>query len=355
MIRSIWGDLCQSFDVRVLSQTAHHQFLDWVSASQCCLIDDGQNCIDGCLQEIARFKPDLILRTTPSHGYGVDEAVSDIKLRLPDLLPPLLCLQDHYGVGQKLEAAEAIATVDQLAVALCKAQHNLDAHSVGWGAHQHFISERPWIESRNSARHKLMLQEGQKLVLYAGICSGLSDDSDYSDYEQFITAAKSLPENVVIGFRPHPRLSQLNRKRYMERLENLHPNVVDVSIITDECERLAMSDVLISSASAINLDALAYQAAWGSKADNCMMSLYLMSPAGIAAMKEATGGWIFPSHYAGHGSCIITPCAIASGILVILNDADIRTKLLDEAVAYFCPRNNVGSHVVEWLEARYDR
>lgn len=355
LLKAVWPDLKVVYDLCLLIEDRSAKFIEWVPDTERLIIPVSEPCEQGCERALRWFHPDIVLRTTPAHGSGVDELIFAAMnaVRCP---APLFCIQDHYGIGQGLLEAHSVATVDAIAAKLVQEQYGVDAAVVGWAAHQHYVSGMPWIEARVLSRKNVGIGLRDQLILYAGICSGLSSEEDFRDFTEVVCALQKI-ENLgfAVAAKPHPRHSAATQALYFDKIHKAGLKIVDVSGLCEERLRLAVADVIISPASVMNIDALAYQAywkAWHDNIGNSVASVYTLTESSVKAMKLATTGSLFPSHTVGCGSFIAESGRIEETIATALVNHKARQECLTQAEALYLPVANVGANIIAWLEGK---
>jgi hypothetical protein len=258
------------------------------------------------------FMPDLFLRTTPSSLIGIDE-LAPAALRSGGFRAPIHCLQDYYDVGLALRDDEhpvakvgidAIATVDEAAARSVRERSGRDATVVGWASFDKYLTGLPYRAARVSGRRLLGLPENGKLVLYAGIRAGLPDGTDLLDFEQCLAALvdySALRPEVRVALRTHPRCPPEERLAYQQLCQTYDRRIRFQSIdrLTEFRQVLAAPDALLSPASALNLDALAYAA---TDPNPETQSVFLTGPYARAAFQASAGSALPPTHQSGSGS-----------------------------------------------------
>jgi hypothetical protein len=258
------------------------------------------------------FRPDLFLRTTPSSLIGIDE-LAPAALRSGGFRTPIHCLQDYYDVGLALRDNEhpvakvgidAIATVDEAAARSARERSGRDAAVIGWASFDKYLTGLPYREARVSGRRLLDLPKNGKLVLYAGIRSGLSNGNDLLDFEQCLASLvdySALRPELRVALRTHPRCPPEEQLAYQTLCQKYDKRIRFQSIdqLTEFRQVLAAPDALLSPASALNLDALAYAA---TEPDPETQSVFLTGPYARAAIRASVGPALPPTHQPGNGS-----------------------------------------------------
>jgi len=311
---------------------------------------------------------DLYIRTTPSSHIGIDEIIPTV-MKNANYNQPILCLQEYYGVGKCLldnehrlltKGPDAILTVDELAERhLLNCGCKVPIHIIGWPAYDGLLTGIPFSTARNEGRSKLGLQDGHKLLLYASICSDLPDDNDLKDFEMLMTAILSLnnTKNIRVWLKNHPRTRTEELEKYSLLKERLLGNVhfVDGSIL-DYHECLASADLIVSPASALNIDAMAYAATIpGGAVKHSIfrqpVSLYTIGKYSKMAMKNATGLDILPTHEAGRGSVISDYNELDTMVSRSLYDKSFRQKFISESRMIFKPKGNMAGKIMDIFDS----
>lgn len=210
------------------------------------------------------LKPEIILRTTPSKDYGIDEAIVDA-YNGSLITSKMKCYQDYYDCGMDLENFPGeIATVDAIAKKRLN-EYGIISETVGWLSQFDFFKFDNFIISRKKARKKLNLKE-EKAILYCTSASGNIN----AELLHFKMLLKYKRHTDALFIRFHPRNSYKEKKQYYKILH--YHNVICVDNLKYE-ELLSFPDILISAASQINIDLIQYQIASQIKIPKCI-SIY---------------------------------------------------------------------------------
>lgn len=251
--------------------------------------------------------PELVVRTTPSTGYGADEALSSV---IADRLP-VLVLQDFPGVGQALgddtdpagERSRMIATPDVFGAAQL-ARRGLAARVTGWIAHERFLHAPPWESARAQGRRRLGVADGDLVVLVVGSSADLQPAVDEQLLEDCAPATNGELGTAHLLYKAHPRRDAAGTARIAAASARLgaRPLLMERPLLS-ESMILAMPDLVVSRASVMNLEALAYADVSGQPAP---LSAY----SGDFDTSTFPGYWgsaLPPTHRPGHGSLITRP------------------------------------------------
>lgn len=329
-----------------------------------------ERLIEGMKSFLQLHNIDHVLRTTPASKIGVDEVLATA-VRKADLIMPVLCLQEYYGLGLCLEADEhplfiagvqAVAVVDKLSQNLLKEQHpKLRSTTVGWIAHSGFIQGPDFVQVRREAREILGLQEDRKLVLYAGICSQTVKDNDLADFQKVVQAIGELnsrfeKDKVLFAYKLHPRTSIAEGQAYAHtvRLHREHLSALNLELLSTYRHFLAVADVIISPTSSMNLDAMAYAATAVSAGRESEfdgpVSLYTIDESSRRAMQAATGLELLPTHRPHQGSFLAEWEDLTDVIHQALFDSSARGKTLQQAVTLYGPDGLAAKRLLAFIQ-----
>jgi hypothetical protein len=298
-----------------------------------------------CAEAFETWKPDFVVRTTPSTGIGTDELIATaVAGRVP-----VLCLQDFPGLGVALCAGEhslvsrscdVVATVDEPSAEWISSLKGLPAHVVGWCAHDRFRAFPPYADARRVIRGVTGLAEEFALLVL-----GASEDVAEEDEADLLAAVARL--TVWDGahrrsgprfrphYRPHPRRSPSAVQRLMHTFEE-SVGAASVSM-PDEAspgELYAWADIVASHASAVNLEVMAY-AALSQGLVREPLSIYLE----ISSSKLLFDGYWGPTapstHMPGNGSLLTDPDSFPDLVLRMCEDDELwrRTSALGRRYA----------------------
>lgn len=280
-----------------------------------------------CRKLVEDARPDLVVRTTPSTGEGLDEVVADVvRARVP-----VVCLQDFPGVGADISATDLVLTVDAEAGRWVTARYGARTAAVGWVAHERFALIPPRTEVR-AAFHRVAGLNGRPLALLVGASSDVPVD-DEAEWIRRVTASLRAAEplcDVWVTYRVHPRRAPVER----ERLTAMGPSPVGPAD-----GLVAAADLVLSRASVMNLEALAHAGAdvLAGRADPAVMpiSLYVDRPDG-----PLFPGYWGPepprTHRPGGGSLVIGTADVTAAVGAVWAD---REPLGQEALIY-APRGS---------------
>jgi hypothetical protein len=305
-----------------------------------------------------RDLPDFFLRTTPASKLGVDELVATA-LRRRGYPGRIHCVQDYYGVGIAMRQDEhpvarvgidEIATVDAAAAEFASALTGLRAQVLGWVSFEQYLSGMTYGRAREKGRAALGLGPDRKLVLYAGICSGLVDN-DVRDFEKSLQAVCELTSRkraVSLAVRTHPRCSPEERQSYTELCERYASRVCFQSLdgLATIREIMAVPDVIISPASAFNLDALAY-ASTDPRPETC--SVYSTGIYATRALHSLTGMSAPPTHKPRNGHFVASYEDMADVVAEALFSPDARSLAAARAAELYRPDGKSANRLARFL------
>ena len=310
-----------------------------------------------------------ILRTTPAHMVGVDEVIATA-LRENGWRQPVLCLQDFYGVGLCLRGGEIsvlphgvdrIATVDTLAAEIVSRTLPLTpVYIVGWIAHNQFVIGKPFLQARQHAREMLGLRDQDLMILYAGSKSGLPIENDLDDFIEVTDAIQGLMRGntpMALGFKAHPRMLPEEIREYADAYAHIHQSISPQVIESLPYEyAVAAPDLVISSGSALNIDAIAYRAtAPDSLPPNVgPVSLYTTDGNTQRAVEYSTGMTLLPVHLPGNGSFVADYQQLRNQLGCALFDQDSRSEVHRRASSLFRPTGQSAELLTKFLEGAGD-
>lgn len=267
--------------------------------------------------------PDVILRTTPVSGYGVDEAITRAANEL-GVGGKIRCYQEIYDCGMDLEKVEApIGVVDKKAAERLS-RKGIEAVVIGWMNQTLFLSYISFEKARKKGRKALNIVDEERTFLYCAVASG-NEQAELDHFRCFIHAIKK--GRVFIKF--HPRNSEQYQQKFME-LDKEH-KVFKIQGMEIECV-LAVSDYLISPGSTVNLDCLQYQIISGMKMLKTI-SIYINDQHSKDIIASVFGCDVQPYMENGMGSIIMNSFKELNNL-----EDDIEQKkleLYEEAVALF--------------------
>lgn len=289
---------------------------------------------------IQKHQPDLLVRTTPTGGVGLDEFLIQADREL-GAATPALALQDCHGIGQRLalphpDPAYHVLTVDDRAAAEVETVWDAPAKAAGWLAHLRFSTGIGYAEARGRARRKLGLSDGAAQVLIVGSSSDVDPRREIA-----MVAAVAAELREIVGstplryaYRPHPRRPALEGAALREEVGSLLAPLKanDLSALTYR-ELLASLDVVISAASVMNVEALAYARTEAGAGAELPLSVYPVPDEGPLF----AGDWSRhrPStHLPGNGSLLPAPGKGPPGLSRAFHDPGVRRRLAQETSAY---------------------
>lgn len=262
--------------------------------------------LDRCARLFDDVRPDAVVRTTPATGWGPDELVATaVAGRVP-----VIALQDFPGIGTALRSgahpvghlgADVVLAPDDTAAGWLRSILGVPAAAVGWLAHDRFHRLEPYDEQRAAARASAGLASDETCVLVIG--SG--PDVARAREEQLVVEAAGIasalsPAPVRCGYRPHPRRPVDDGHVLQGVLTGMVPTP---PCPTDGFATLAMADVVVSRASVMNLELMAYAATWSAR--HVPLSAYVMDEhepfiAGYWGPERP------PTHRPGGGSLVVS-------------------------------------------------
>lgn len=300
---------------------------------------------------------DIVIRTTPSSGIDVDE-ILPTAVRSLGYTGPILAIQDYYGVGNLLNNGEDtllkygvthLATVDNLAMDLMKTRFTGSIHSVGWIAHDSFLKATPFHLIRQEKRNILGVTNKDLIVFFA--CSALNNEVDLVVFEHVLKSLQKLNLEFSFLYKVHPRMTNREISKYKDIINK---NGKGIRLISEESfstylEFLAVPDLIISTASMVNIDALAY-ATIEKNFENAPVSLYIEDKFIRKAIQQDTGIDVLPTHLSGHGSLCTNLLCLKETIYRGLVDHTLRENTLIEAANYFKPKNASTNRLLNYIE-----
>ncbi|MFI5993964.1 hypothetical protein ACIBAC_19265 [Streptomyces sp. NPDC051362] len=285
------------------------------------MIDADDPAVSSPRERAARLldavQPNLLVRTTPTVGEGIDEYLVQVDREL-GRRTAAVALQDCQGIGKRLSLGRAddayrVLTVDERAAATVRARHGVAADAVGWLAHSRFLRGVPYAEARRSGRRLMAVDEEAIQVLFIGAAAEVEVERELGLVESMAPELRGLSTSVPVtySYRPHPR-------RGAEELDALSKGVtalldplsaVDTAGLSYR-ETLASVDVVVSGASVMNLEVLAYFSAGSDGRARTPLSVYQepreagLFPGDWSAVRPLT-------HVPGNGSVLVHQGATA--------------------------------------------
>lgn len=195
-------------------------------------------------------EPDMILRTTPAIGQGIDEAVTFAAEHL-GILNKLRCFQECYDCGRYLEKLiNPVAVVDLIAKEKMQAK-GIKCTVVGWLLHGTFCKYKNYRLVRKETRKRLKLKDTDKVYMYCMIASG-NFEIEKQHFRLFLNAIGQKKFWILF----HPRNTTEEKNNYLSMVRNMN---YQLATHMKREEILAFPDFIVSLGSAINIDALQYQ------------------------------------------------------------------------------------------------
>jgi hypothetical protein len=287
--------------------------------------------LDATLVAVA---PSACLRTTPAGGCGPDELLGTALARRADTVP-VVAVQDDYGVGDRLDEADAIATVDRAAVDLLDAPLRKRATPIGRLPHDSFVTGASPAEARRSGRRRLGL-DSEPVVLH--LTGAGPAEVEAADVRAVLAAAPRAREPAVTLVRPHPRLDDESRAACRRLVEEAGAGR---ALWADEpgADRswLVVADAILSARSTMNVDSLAFQSAFGGpdRAALCNTASVYYRGAVFAAGAGAAGA--APLELRTRGSFVADPDDLEEVLDAALHDRDERARRAEAARAWLRP------------------
>jgi hypothetical protein len=264
-----------------------------------------------CAQLVDDVRPDVVVRTTPSTGWWADEFMATAVAGRA----PVIAVQDFPGLGTALRADARRAVErgvdtglapDDASARWLAARAGTPAIPVGWLAHDRFHRMRPYDGQRAESRAAAGLAASDICVLVIG--SGpdvpLPAEKQLLAQAAGITAAVQSCQ-VRIAYRGHPRRPEGDAAALYGALHHRLPGTARLGSgrLPPGLAGAAAADVLVSRASVMNLELMAYAATWDSP--NPPMSVYLL-PAGNFSVAGYWGPGAPGTHRPGGGSLIVS-------------------------------------------------
>ena len=292
---------------------------------------DALDQLDATLEAVG---PSACLRTTPAGGCGPDELLGEAFGRGAAAVP-VVAIQDDYGVGDRLDEADAIATVDRDAVDLLDAPLRERATPIGRLPHDAFVTGASPAEARRSGRRRLGL-DSEPVVLH--LTGAGPAEVEAADLRDVLAAARRAREPAVTVVRPHPRLDDESRAACRRLVEEAG---AQRALWADEpwADRswLVVADAMLSARSTMNVDSLAFQSAAGGPdgaALSITASVYYRGAVFAAGAGEARAT---PLEVRRRGSFVADHGDLEEVLDAALHDGDKRARRAEEARAWLRP------------------
>jgi len=346
MIAALLPELARTFTTAVLCDAFCRAGLG--SGDDFQWIESGFDPHESCATALAIVRPDIVLRTTPAYGFGVDEAIG-CALE-PEI--PMFCLQDHYGLGRDLARVERMGVTDGLARDCAPEGAASRVDVLGWLSHERFLKAEPWRSARDVGRAKLGLRPGDLAVCYVCI-NEVEPMSGREDIAAFLDAASTISAPSRWSVRPHPAMSAAEARWCARAAHESGLNILDTTRLGSEREWLSAFDLLVSPASIMLVDALAFRLTDPEPLEagrGDLACLYLTTRRACAAMAAASGLERFPTHYPGRGFALGAEDDLAEALAAALEDDVDRAALIAAAATHFRPSLGVASRTCAWLE-----
>lgn len=222
---------------------------------------DVRRCVEDAVKAV---DPELVVRTTPSTGYGADEAIASMVAGRV----PVLTLQDFPGVGQALAEhpdpadyrSRVVATPDAFGAEQL-ARRGLHSRVTGWIAHERFVHAPPWPIARAQGRRRMGVADDDLVVLVVGSSADLPVTVDEQLLKGCAPATTGELGTTHLLYKAHPRRDPEDIACVAAVLESLgaRPPLSKRERLS-EAMILALPDLIVSLASVMNLEALAYAA-----------------------------------------------------------------------------------------------
>jgi hypothetical protein len=263
-----------------------------------------------CAQLVGDVRPDAVLRTTPSTGWWADEFIATAVAGRA----PVIALQDFPGLGTALAAGtysaiersvDAALAPDDTSAGWLRTHAGVPTTSVGWLAHDRFHRMRPYDDQRAESRLAAGLAVGHVGVLVIGSGPDVPLPEERRLFAQATGIIDALHAvRVSVGYRPHPRRSVADTSGLQGAL---HDGLTETAELRfDQLEPglagLSAADIVVSRASVMNLELVAYAATWDSQ--HPPMSVYLLE-----GERFSVAGYWGPTtpttHLTGGGSLVV--------------------------------------------------
>lgn len=315
---------------------------------------------------IKQMKPNIVLRTTPAYGWGIDEILPRAIKRNFDKTK-IFCYQECYGVGRALKSNEHpvasfgsdnICTVDEGSVKFLK-ERDISSQSIGWLSHIKYKDLESYSLAKSKVRVHYNILEMERVFLYAVVKTGniLEEVEHFSAFLSTLKKVKEVHENITAYIKYHPRNTSEDVRAYEEAIKKIELNVIRIESDIPYAWILALPDVIYSVASNLNIDALAYQFFEASFTDieirlkraNCLYSIYSYDDFTKKILVKATGEDMLPSHTDYSGHIIVDNTNLEDTIMLILNKPDSFSKQTKFAYNNFRPYSDVVNNIISFL------
>jgi len=285
-----------------------------------------------------QIKPNIILRTTPAYGIGIDEIIFTAakQLRLPVTLK---CYQESVGVGKCLTNNEhEIATAGCVDVAVISKEaealfflKRIETFLVGDVLGDCWYDRNDFADSRQKARVKLNIDLKDYCVLY--VASKIDDKyAEYLLFQVFLASmvqAKGI-DHIFLKF--HPRHTELDKEQYYKICKGANLKVIDINQLEyNEC--LAVANLVISIASNMNIEVIQYAASskTGILSENHVASGYLYGPTVQKIIQDSCGVHCLPIHKQDNIHYILSDQGFAKKIKeIVKHQMDCKKKRIRE-------------------------
>ncbi len=223
-----------------------------------------------CARLVDAIRPDVALRTTPSTGWGMDELVATAVAGRA----PVIALQDFPGLGIALRAGahpvavggvDAALAPDEISAGWLSDRAQAPVTPVGWLAHDRFHRSPPYDRQRAESRREAGIGASELCMLVIGSGPDISLAAEAGLVAEAAAGAGALsPTPVTVEYRLHPRRPAAEASGLAEALRvALAPNArLPAGRLAPGVAGLAAADIVISRASVMNLETMAYAATW---------------------------------------------------------------------------------------------
>jgi hypothetical protein len=300
-----------------------------------------ERVLEGCRQLLAACNPDVVVRTTPSTGIGPDELVATAAA------VPTLCIQDFYGLGSALAGRHAVAnkpvagvvTIDAWAEQMVRDHTGLPTVSAGWIAHERFLHFPSYRTTRNAARQACGLLADDRLVLIVGSSPDIPLGAERELLEAVAKIGSAAPRNqrTCFAYRSHPRRPAKSVELLKSVMDDRSMCMVQLPVVLSPAQFLAMPDIVISRASVLNIEVLAYAATEKEHVSLLPLSVYVYDDS-EPLFDGYWGHQSPPTHRHAAGNLIAGPYDLVDQIIDNWNDSPSRRELDLRARTQYAPR-----------------
>ncbi|MEV4362639.1 hypothetical protein [Nonomuraea sp. NPDC049625] len=308
-------------------------------------LEGARRILADCADVLEAWKPDFVVRTTPSTGIGCDELIATaVAGRVP-----VLGLQDFPGLGQALGEAEhpvawrpcdAVATVDEIAADWVTRFKGVVARPIGWCAHDRFRSAAPYADTRRRVRGLAGLST-ESAMLVIGASADVPEDQEAAILRE---VANLVRWDAVGGagpirpnYRPHPRRPEDSVERLRQLFDKTMGGVAfELSRDIADAELRACADIVISHASVVNLETMAY-ASLSRELMRRPLSVYFRPTSGEPLFHGYWGPEAPSTHMPGRGSLIADPSAFAELVGQACGDPELWDSTADTGSRLYGP------------------